>query len=181
MIAFRAIGAVLTATDAALVATLPDRPQAVRHLRAIRDGLMHALRVQVLREPVLSTSRAVTEYLFATMGYLAIEQIRVLYLDAANRLIADEMVSHGSAREATGPAREILRRAIAHNATALILAHNHPSGQLTPSAADIAATNRMARLGRDLGIGLHDHLLVARTGVVSLRALGLIEGTPGGD
>jgi len=142
---------------------------------------MHALRAQVLREPVLSTSRAVTEYLFATMGYLPVEQIRVLYLDAANRLIADELVSHGSAREAVVPAREILRRAIAHNATALILAHNHPSGQLEPSAADIAATNRMARLGRDLGIGFHDHLLVARTGVVSFRGLGLIEGVPGGD
>jgi DNA repair protein RadC len=179
--AFRSIGAVLSASDVALDATVPERPEAVSHLGAIREGLMHALRAQILSEPVLSTSRAVTDYLFATMAHLRTEQVHVLFLDPANRLVADEPLSHGSTRDAVMPAHEILRRAVALSATALILAHNHPSGELRPSAADLAATNRLARMAASLDIRLHDHLIVARTGVLSFRALGLIEGAPGAD
>jgi DNA repair protein RadC len=179
--AFRTIGAVLMATESALLAVIPDRALAAAHLTAIREGLMQALRAQVLAEPVLSTSRAVTEYLFAAIAHAPVEQIRVLYLDAGNRLIGDELIAQGSVRQAVVPAHAILRRAVTLGASAIILAHNHPSGDLNPSEADILATNRMARMARNLDIRLHDHLIVARTGVASLRALGLLEGMPGGE
>ena len=165
----------LTASGAALSSALPDRREAVEHLGAIREGMVEALRVQVLDAPVLSTAKAVTDYLFALMAHLRVEQIRVLFLDAANRLIADEAVSHGSVREAAMPIRDILGRAIVHDATALIVVHNHPSGQLRPSQDDIAATHRVARASRELGIQLHDHLIIGRTGVVSFRELGLLD------
>ena len=171
----------LTASEPALLAIIPDRRRAAGHLVAIREALMQALRAQVLNEPVLSTSRAVTEYLFAALAHARVEQIRVLYLDAGNRLIADELIAQGTVREAVVPSHAILRRAISFAASAIILAHNHPSGDLKPSDADILATNRMARMARNLDIRLHDHLIVARTGVVSLRALGLMEGVPGGE
>lgn len=169
------------ATEEALLGVIPDRACAAAHLSAIREGVMHALRAQLLEEPVLSTSQAVTEYLFAAIAHCHVEQLRVLYLDAGNRLLADELISQGSVREAIVPAHAILRQAVTLGASAIILAHNHPSGNLRPSEADISSTNRMARMARNLDIRLHDHLIVARTGVASLRALGLLEGMPGAE
>ena len=98
----------------------------------------------------------------------------MLYLNAKNMLILDEMVGEGSIDEAAIHPREVIRRALDLGATGLILVHNHPSGSPQPSRADIDVTNRIAEAGRLLGIVVHDHVVIGREGHVSLKAKGLI-------
>jgi DNA repair protein RadC len=105
-----------------------------------------------------------------TMGQLDVEQLRVLFLNPRNILIADEVMARGTIDAAPIYPREILKRALDLGATALILAHNHPSGDPKPSAADIAATRTIVEGGRALGVVLHDHLILSRSGWVSLSA-----------
>lgn len=136
--------------------------------------MLQVLRPEALRGPVLSNSRELLDYLSAEMAHLPSEQLRVLFLNAQNRLLADETVSLGTARETPIYPREVIRRALELGATALILAHNHPSGDPQPSAGDVAATRRLREVGDILDIELHDHLVIARSGCASMRALRLI-------
>ena len=106
--------------------------------------------------------------------HLTVERVRVLYLDTRNRLIVDHHVGDGSVDEAAIHPREVVRKALDVGATALILVHNHPSGNPEPSRADIDITRRIAEAGRLLGIVVHDHVIVGREGHVSLKAKGLI-------
>lgn len=140
----------------------------------VRHVMLHVLRAEAAKAPVLGTSEGLIDYLFADMAYLPVERLRVLFLNSKNRLLSDELVSDGSVNEAPFYPREIMRRALEVGATALILAHNHPSGDPQPSDADIRATRRVAEAGRALDIRLHDHVIVARSGWSSLRMLGLI-------
>ena len=110
----------------------------------------------------LSKATDVIEYLIVAMARLPVEEVRVLFLDCKNRLIRDEVVSRGSISEAPIYPREILKRALALDASALILAHNHPSG-------DIDATSRLLKAAKELGITVHDHIIVGSEGWVSLR------------
>jgi DNA repair protein RadC len=151
----------------------PDNP-AVRHLGMVRGVMLHVLRAEALDGPVLTTSQALIDYLFADMAHLPAERLRVLFLNSKNRLLRDEMVSEGSINEAPIYPREIMRRALEVGATALILAHNHPSGDPAPSEADIRTTRRVAEAARPLEIRIHDHVIVARSGWSSFRTLGLI-------
>ena len=147
---------------------------AIRHIFMVRHVMLHVLRAEAAKAPVLGTSEGLIDYLFADMAYLPVERLRVLFLNSKNRLLSDELVSDGSVNEAPFYPREIMRRALEVGATALILAHNHPSGDPQPSDADIRATRRVAEAGRALDIRLHDHVIVARSGWSSLRMLGLI-------
>jgi DNA repair protein RadC len=140
----------------------------------VRDVMLHVLRAEALKAPVLGTSEALIDYLFADMAHLPFERVRALFLNAKNRLLHDELVCDGSINEAPLYPREIMRRALEVGATALILAHNHPSGDPEPSEGDIRATRRVAEAGRALDIRLHDHVILARSGWSSLRMLGLI-------
>ena len=115
----------------------PDNP-AVRHLGMVRGVMLHVLRAEALDGPILTTSQALIDYLFADMAHLPAERLRVLFLNSKNRLLRDEMVSEGSINEAPIYPREIMRRALEVGATALILAHNHPSGDPAPSEATSA-------------------------------------------
>jgi DNA repair protein RadC len=136
--------------------------------------MLHALRREALRGPVLGDSDAVTAYLFAAMAHEPVEQLRVLYLNTRNRLLLDETVIEGSINIAPIYPREIVRRSLEVGATALILAHNHPSGDPKPSREDIRVTRRIAAAGEALEIRLHDHVIVARSGWISLRAAGYL-------
>lgn len=136
--------------------------------------MLHALRGEALRGPILGNSKAVMDYLFAAMAHEPVEQLRVLYLNTKNRLLLDETVMEGSINIAPIYPREIVRRSLEVGATALILAHNHPSGDPRPSGEDIRVTRLVATAGAALDIRLHDHVIVARSGWVSLRAAGLI-------
>jgi DNA repair protein RadC len=143
-------------------------------LCATRAALLQSLRSEVYSAPIFSTTQTLIKYLSFSMSRLKIEEVRVLYLDTGNRLIRDETVCRGTINEAPIYPREILKIAIEFGATALILAHNHPSGDPSPSAADIDATERLIRAGKELGIVMHDHIIVASGGWLSLKSEGII-------
>ena len=137
--------------------------------------MLHALRTEAYGKPKLDDSQALIDYLSLDMALLPTERLRVLFLNTSNRLLYDETLAEGSVSEAPVYPREIMRRALEVGATALILAHNHPSGDPTPSRGDIDATRRIADAGRALDICIHDHVIVARSGWSSFRALGLLQ------
>jgi DNA repair protein RadC len=128
----------------------------------------------VRQQPVLGSWQALLDYLTIDMAHLTVERVRVLYLDTRNRLVLDDHVGDGSIDEAAIHPREVIRKALDIGASALILVHNHPSGDPSPSRADIQITQRIAEAGRLLGIVVHDHVIVGREGHTSLRAKGLL-------
>ncbi|HEV2816489.1 MAG TPA: DNA repair protein RadC [Allosphingosinicella sp.] len=170
---FGSLAAVLAAEPNALARTVGDAG-AVRQLRAVRAAMLQALKTEALSGPVFSNSEVLIDYLFADMAHLPAERLRVLFLNAKNRLLRDELMGEGSISEMSIYPREIMRRALETGATALILAHNHPSGDPQPSKVDIDATWRVAEAGRPFDIRIHDHVIIARSGWSSFRALGLI-------
>jgi|SRR5438309_10910575 len=137
--------------------------------------MLHALRSQALSGPVLTDSAALIDYLSLDMAHLAAERFRVLFLNSGNRLLHDEVIAEGSVNKTAIYPREIMRRALDVGATALILVHNHPSGEPWPSLSDIEATRSIADAARPLDICIHDHIIVGRSGWSSFRALGLIQ------
>jgi DNA repair protein RadC len=164
---------VLAASPDAL-ARMVDDEGVVRQLRAVRAAMLQALKTEALTGPVLSNSDALIDYLFVDMAQLPTERLRVLFLNSANRLLRDEVMGEGSINETSIYPREIMRRALEVSATALILVHNHPSGDPKPSRVDIEATYRVVEAGRPFDIRVHDHVIIARSGWSSFRVLGLI-------
>jgi len=123
---------------------------------------------------VISSWTALLAYVKLALAHEPREQFRVLFLDKKNQLIADEVQNHGTVDHAPVYPREVMRRALELSASSVILVHNHPSGDPTPSHADIDMTRQIVEAGRTLRIGVHDHLVVGREGVASFRALGLM-------
>lgn len=142
-------------------------------LCAVREAMLHVARADAFEGPVISNSDALIKYLQLDMATEPVERFRVLFLDAQNRLL-DETVADGSIKQAPVYPREVMRRALQVGATALILVHNHPSGDPRPSRSDIDMTRRIIDAGRELDVTVHDHLVVARTGWTSFRARGLL-------
>ncbi|MDQ0393995.1 RadC family protein [Labrys monachus] len=126
------------------------------------------------KRPVLSSSASLIDYCRSTMAFAEREIFRILFLDTRNGLIADEIQQTGTVNHTPVYPREIVKRALELSATALILVHNHPSGDPSPSAADITMTRTIADVAKPLGIVLHDHLIIGRNGHASLRGLQLI-------
>ncbi len=143
-------------------------------LKVAHAAALRLLKASTAERPVLANWQALLDYLHADMAHHAIERFRVLHLNTRNMLIRDELMSEGSIDEAPVYVREVIRRAIDFGSAALILVHNHPSGDPTPSRADIDLTRRIADAARPLGITLHDHLIVGASGHSSLRTLGLL-------
>lgn len=174
---FGSLTAVLAANRERLASLLGDddvHRRVADFLRWLGDGFATALRFEISRAPVSGTSKALVDYLHITMGCDSSEQFRVIFLDSARRLIRDEQLGIGSVTATSVSPREVMRRALELGASALILVHNHPSGDTRPSAADIELTAAIVRAGRCLDIAVTDHVIVARTGWASLRDLGLI-------
>ena len=171
---FGSLGAVLAAPCSAQRRVLGNESGVLAWLATLRSAMLHALRREALHGPVLGDSRAVMDYLFAAMAHEPVEQLRILYLNSRNRLLLDETVIEGSVNITPVYPREILRRSLEAGATALILAHNHPSGDPRPSREDIRLTRLVARAVETLDIRLHDHVIVARSGWISLRAAGYL-------
>ena len=153
---------------------LGDERGVLAWLATLRSAMLHALRREALQAPVLGDSQAVMDYLFAAMAHEPVEQLRVLYLNTRNHLLLDETVIEGSVNIAPIYPREIVRRSLEVGATALILAHNHPSGDPRPSREDVRVTRLVAAASEALDIRLHDHIIVARSGSISLRAAGYL-------
>lgn len=141
--------------------------------------IVHAAALRVLSEPVrcqpiLGSWQALLDYLRADLAGLTVERVRVLHLNSRNMLIRDELMAEGSIDQAVVHVREVIRRAMDFGAAAIILVHNHPSGDPSPSRADIQLTKQIAEAGRLLGIAVHDHIIIGANGHSSLRAAGLL-------
>lgn len=143
-------------------------------LKIAEASAIRMLKSGFVGRPVLSSWAALIDYLSADMGHLPIERVRLLLLNAKNILIRDELLSEGSVDQAPVYAREVIRRAIEHHASGMILVHNHPSGDTRPSREDIAMTRTVAESGKLLGIALHDHVVIGSNGHSSFKALGLL-------
>src|SRR5271155_6283147 len=129
------------------------------------------LRGAVKKRPVLSSWSTVLDYCRTAQAFADREQFRVLFLDKRNQLIADETQQIGTIDHTPVYPREVVKRALELSATAMILVHNHPSGDPTPSRADIEMTKRIIEIARGLGIEVHDHIIVGRDGHASLKGL----------
>jgi len=143
-------------------------------LKIVEAAARRLARGAVAKRPVLSSWNAVLEYCRTTMAFAEREQFRLLFLDKRNALIADEVQQSGTVDHTPVYPREIVRRALELSATALILVHNHPSGDPTPSAADVRMTREIIEVTQPLGIAVHDHIIVGREGHTSFKALQLI-------
>ncbi|ROT95080.1 JAB domain-containing protein [Altererythrobacter sp. FM1] len=171
---FGSLPAVLNAEPAGLQTVKGVGETAAATLKAVAIATRRSARGQVQQRPVLSSWQALLDYLTIDMAHLTVERVRVLYLDTRNHLILDHHVGDGSIDEAAIHPREVVKKALEVGATALILVHNHPSGNPEPSRADIQITTRIADAGKLLGITVHDHVIIGRSGHVSFRAKGLI-------
>ncbi len=126
------------------------------------------------KRPVLSSWPALLDYCRTAMAFEEREQFRILFLDKKNQLLAEEVQQTGTVDHTPVYPREVIRRALELSATAIILVHNHPSGDPTPSRADIEMTRTIVEVGKPLGIAVHDHLVIGREGHSSFRGLGLL-------
>jgi len=143
-------------------------------LRLLHTISSHMARESVLGRPVLSSWNALLDYCRTAMQFEPVEQFRILFLDRKNRLIADEILGKGTIDRAPVYPREIVKRALALEATAIILAHNHPSGDPTPSQSDIDMTFTIVETCEAVGISVHDHLVIGREEIASFKMLGLM-------
>jgi DNA repair protein RadC len=160
---------------AGLLAEVEGVGQAVAgDLKALQALFVRAARADARQRPVLSSWTTLVTYLRLSLQHETREQVRVLYLDVKNQLIADESMADGTVDQAPVYPREVVRRALQHDAAALIMVHNHPSGDPKPSPADVAITRELAAAAKALGLKLHDHVIVARQGVASLKQMGLM-------
>ena len=160
-------------------------PEAIARIGEVSEGAAAAIKIaqaaalrllesRIKDRPVLGSWQALLDYLHADMAHHPVERVRVLYLNAKNMLIRNEPVSEGSVDEAAVYVREVIRRALDYHATALILVHNHPSGDPQPSSADIKLTRDIVEAARHLRIQVHDHVIIGSKGHSSMRSMGLI-------
>jgi DNA repair protein RadC len=171
---FGSLAGVLSADTKTLMGVPGVKDAAAAALKIVGVSARRLARQAVREEPVLSSWQALLDYLHIDMAHLNHERVRVLYLNTQNRLILDQIVSDGTLDESAIYTREIIAKAMAIGAAALILVHNHPSGNPEPSRADIQITHKIMEAGRLLGITVHDHVIIGRQGHVSLKAKGLI-------
>ena len=163
---------------------LSEHPDALRReglsdatiaaLKIAEAAALRMLETRIEDRPVLSSWDALGDYLHARMAHRRTEEVRVLFLNAKNQLLANETLWQGSVDEASVHVREVIARAIALGATALIIVHNHPSGDPTPSNQDIRLTRDLVEAGRHMKVTVHDHVIVGASGRTSMRAMGLI-------
>jgi len=146
----------------------------VREIKIVEAAAHYMARSKILNRPVLSSWGELMIYCKTAMAHRETEQFRALYLDRKNNLIADEAQAEGTVDHVPVYPREVVKRGLELNASALILVHNHPSGDPTPSQADIEMTRRIARAAEAVGLTLHDHVVIGKGRDVSFRGLGLM-------
>jgi DNA repair protein RadC len=170
---FRTLGHVIAADQLALEAEgVGEQPRALFH--AVREAARRLAQQRILEQSVLTHHQHLMDYCHATLAWEPVEQVRILFLDTKNRLIADEPLWRGTVNHSPVYPREIMKRALTLNATAIVLLHNHPSGDPRPSRDDIEITRQVVDAGKTLGVDVHDHIIFAAAGHASFRALGLL-------
>jgi DNA repair protein RadC len=165
----------LMSADAATIARAGDVSEsAAAALKVAQAAANRLLEVKTRNQHVLGSWQALLDYLRVDMAHESIERVRVLFLNSKNMLIANEKMSEGSVDESAVYIRDIIGRALDLHATAIILVHNHPSGDPSPSQQDIRLTRDLIEAARHLKINVHDHVIIGANGHASFKALGLI-------
>ena len=165
---------VISASPARLVMVKGIGDAVIQELKIIEASAQRLMRAKVMNRPVLSSWDALVDYCHTAMSHRETEQFRILFLDRKNVLIADEEQAKGTVDHVPVYPREVVKRALELNASALILVHNHPSGDPTPSDADITMTGQIQDAAHVLGITLHDHLIIGKSRELSFRAQGYL-------
>lgn len=173
---FGSFAGVMAASPAALAEIDGVGDATVVVIKTVQAAAHLMQREEILEKPVLSSWKSVLNYCHSVMAHEQIEQFRLLFLDGKNALVADEVQSKGTVNHTAVYVREVVKRALELGATALIMAHNHPTGDPTPSRDDIDMTKAIKLALDKVAIQLHDHIIIGRKGHVSLRSLGYIDG-----
>ncbi|MBM3535426.1 MAG: JAB domain-containing protein [Alphaproteobacteria bacterium] len=171
---FGSFAGVISAPAEALMRVKGVKETTLAALKVVEAGAVRLAKAEVSEKPLIGSWNALLDYCRAIMARSQIEQFRVLFLDRKNRLIADEVQQTGTVDHTPVYPREILKRALEHGASALILVHNHPSGDPTPSRADIEITREVQKAAQALGVQVHDHLIIGRSGHTSFKSQGLL-------
>jgi DNA repair protein RadC len=171
---FGSFAEVIAAPPARLLEVKGVGENIAQHLKIVEAAAHRAAKTKVMNRPALSSWTALLDYCTAAMARVQNEEFRVLFLDRKNVLIADEVQNRGTVDHTPVYPREIVKRALELGASSIILVHNHPSGDPTPSKADIAMTREVATAAKALGIAVHDHLVIGRGGHASFKSLGLL-------
>jgi len=171
---FGSFAGVISAPPALLAEVEGVGEAVVAALKIVRAAALRLERDEVMERPVIASWPKLMAYCQASMAREANEQFRVLFLNRRNELIADEVQQKGTVDHTSVYPREVVKRALELGATAFIMVHNHPSGDTTPSAADIAMTAEVREAAERLGIVLHDHVIIGRRGHSSFKTLGLL-------
>lgn len=170
---FGGIGPLLSA-DAEVLRNQGLSEGMVGALKIAEASALRLLETRIEGRPMLSSWDALGDYLQAAMAHTAVEEVRILFLNSRNMLIANEAMWRGSVDEAAVHVREVIGRAIQLGATAIIIVHNHPSGDPSPSSQDIRMTKELIEAGRHMRVTVHDHVIVGSQGRSSMKAMGLI-------
>lgn len=171
---FGSFADVLAASPDALMAEKGVKLTAAALIKSVEAAAIRMSRERALNRPVISNWQALLDYCRAAMGGEKVELFRLLFLDKKNVLIADEVQQRGTVDHTPVYPREVIKRALELSASALILVHNHPSGDPTPSKADIDMTRDIQRAAAAVGITVHDHLVIGRKATASFKSLGLL-------
>jgi DNA repair protein RadC len=171
---FGSFSEVLSAPEAQLLEVPGVGDTVVHGLKLMKAAAQRFARDPIRDLALLDSWKSVIDYCKAAMAYEPIEQFRILFLNKRNQLIADEVQQSGTVDHTPVYPREVVKRALQLSATAIVLVHNHPSGDPTPSSADIQMTKQIVDVAKPLGIVVHDHIIVGRNGHASFRGLKLI-------
>lgn len=171
---FGDINRVITAPPERLAQVSEVGDGVITDFKILEATAQRLARARIMQRQVISSWDALLDYCHTSMAHLETEQFRVLYLDRKNVLIADEEQARGTVDHVPVYPREVAKRALEHNASAIILVHNHPSGDPTPSDSDIAMTEQIAAALTPLGITVHDHLIVGKSQELSFRSHGYL-------
>ncbi len=171
---FGSFGGVLAAAPGELREVKGVKDASVVALKAVEAAALLMARQELIDRPVIGSWKKLLDYCHAAMAHQKVEQFRLLFLDGKNALIADEVQQRGTVNHTPVYPREVVKRALELGASAIIMCHNHPSGDPTPSEEDIAMTREIAEAAERLGITLHDHVVVGRKGHRSFRSMGLL-------
>ena len=171
---FGSLARVLTADRVSLEKVKGVNEAVVASLRTVQEAAERLLKEEVKEQPILQSWKALLDYCRASMAYNKTEQFRILFLNRKNMLIADDLQEAGAIDQTPAYPREIVKRALQLDASAVILIHNHPSGDATPSGADIALTKQIADALKVVSVSLHDHVIISTAEHYSFKSYGII-------
>ncbi|QEK39224.1 RadC family protein [Candidatus Nesciobacter abundans] len=172
--AFKSFSAVVCSEKERLSQIKGMGPISIALFKSIHESICRILKEEITKNPILNTGEKVVEYCKARMAYLSAEEFRILFLNKKNMLISDEVQQRGTLDHAPIYPREIVKRCLELGASAIIMVHNHPSGNCNPSKADISSTYQVRDIAKMMNIFLHDHIIVSRNGCFSMREHNII-------